>query len=103
MLMRPERDGTTTRHARLELLLREELHGLFRDDVEDPTLFGVEVAAVVLSVDYRHLRVHYIFRGDASARAVSAALARVTPFLRARIGDAVDLKRIPELDFVRDA
>jgi len=30
-------------------------------------------------------------------------LERVTPFLRARLIEAVDLKRVPELAFVRDA
>ena len=75
----------------------DELRGLFRDDVEDPALYGVQIAAVVLSVDYRHLRVHYTHAG-----AVDRALERVTPFLRARLADAVDLKRVPELRFVRD-
>jgi len=96
--MRPEQDGPTPRHQRLEQLLLDELRGLFRDDVEDPLLYGLQVAAVVLSVDYRHLRVHYTHVGATPDR----ALDRVTPFLRARLADAVDLKRVPELHFVRD-
>jgi len=95
--MRPEQDGPTPRHQRLEQLLLDELRGLFRDDVEDPSLQGLQIAAVVLSVDYRHLRVHYTHTGKADR-----ALERVTPFLRARLADAVDLKRVPELRFVRD-
>jgi ribosome-binding factor A len=82
----------------LEQLLLDELRGLFRDDVEDPVLTSVQVTAVVLSVDYRHLRVHYTFSG----RTADRALDRVVPFLRARLADAVDLKRVPELHFVRD-
>ena len=96
--MRPELDGPTPRHQRLEQLLEGELRGLFRDDVEDPALYGLQIAAVVLSVDYRHLRVHYTHMGETPGR----ALDRVTPFLRARLADAVDLKRVPELHFVRD-
>ena len=95
--MRPEQDGPTPRHQRLEQLLLDELRGLFRDDVEDPSLQGLQIAAVVLSVDYRHLRVYYTHTGKADR-----ALERVTPFLRARLADAVDLKRVPELRFVRD-
>ncbi len=98
--MRPEHDGTTTRHERLAQLLRDELRGLFRDDVEDPALTGVEIAAVVLSVDYRHLRVHYTYAGRTPSRVLGARLERVTPFLRARLADAVDLKRVPELSFI---
>jgi ribosome-binding factor A len=95
--MRPEQDGPTPRHQRLEQLLLDELRGLFRDDVEDPALYGLLVSAVVLSVDYRHLRVHYTHIAK-----VDRAIDRVTPFLRARLADAVDLKRVPELHFVRD-
>jgi ribosome-binding factor A len=62
----------------------------------------VEVAAVVLSVDYRHLRVHYTHVGPTASRFLGRALDRVTPFLRARLADAVDLKRVPELNFIRD-
>lgn len=96
--MRPEKDGPTQRHERLGHVLLDELGSLFRDDVEDPTLYGIRIAAVVLSVDYRHLRVHYTYNGPTPAR----ALERVTPFLRARLADAVDLKRVPELSFIRD-
>jgi len=65
-------------------------------------LYGLQVAAVVLSVDYRHLRVHYTHIGETASHSLGRALDRVTPFLRARLADAVDLKRVPELHFVRD-
>jgi ribosome-binding factor A len=66
----------------------------------------VVVTAVVLSVDYRHARVHFAIRGVPAAAvdrvATERALARVTPFLRARLADALDLKRVPDLRFVFD-
>lgn len=102
------REDSGVRILRLQELIREELSGLLRDDVEDPAVSGVVVAAVVLSADYRHARVHYALRnaGDdvAGRRAeVDRALARATPFLRARLADAIDLKRVPDLRFVFDA
>ena len=106
-------EGAGHRHDRLQELILEELRGLFRDDVSDPALVSVRVTQLVLSVDYRHARVHYVLLGESDvgahtgvgvdARAVTAHLARVTPFLRARLGEALDLKRIPELSFVLDA
>lgn len=81
----------------------EELRALMRDDVSDPTLANVRVAAVVLSVDYRHARVHFtLASGLELRRPVERALTRATPFLRARLADAIDLKRTPELRFVFD-
>jgi ribosome-binding factor A len=93
------------RHARLQELILEELRGLFRDDVSDPALADVTVTNLALSVDYRHARVHFVLQdaGTANVRLVHARLARVTPFLRARLGDSLDLKRTPELSFVLDA
>lgn len=87
-----------------------------RDDVSDPTLAGVEIAAVVLSVDYRHARVHFVLAAEEGSRSpadgsggahprrgsAERALVRATPFLRARLADAIDMKRTPDLRFVFD-
>ena len=103
--MRISDEGAGHRHARLEELILEELRGLFRDDVSDPALSGVRVTGLVLSVDYRHARVHYVVH-DANGidpRLVAARLGRATPFLRARVGEAIDLKRTPDLAFILDA
>jgi len=93
------------RHARLQELILDELRGLFRDDVSDPALGDVTVTNLALSVDYRHARVHFVLHNAAAAnvRLVHARLLRVTPFLRARLGDSLELKRTPELTFVLDA
>lgn len=74
-----------------------------RDDVSDATLADVWITAVVLSVDYRHARVHFALTKDVEQRrAVERALVRVAPFLRARLADAIDMKRTPDLRFVFD-
>ena len=100
-------EGAGHRHARLQDLVQRELEGLLRDELEDPRLQQVSVVSVVLSVDYRHARVHYtIARGadepSADLSAVANALERATPFLRGRLAEAVDMKRVPELRFVFD-
>jgi ribosome-binding factor A len=95
------------RHARLQELIFEELRALLRDDVFDPALVDIRVTAVVLSADYRHARVHFVLHGDATGTppdgpSAERALARATPFLRARLAEAIDLKRVPDLRFVFD-
>lgn len=101
-------DSSGFRHIRLQELIIEELRSLLRDDVTDPELYGVEIAALVLSVDYRHARAHFtIAGGEAAAKArradVERAFARATPFLRARLAEAIEMKRVPDLRFVFDA
>ena len=105
--MRHDEEGAGHRHARLEGLILEELRALLRDDVTDPALNDVRISAVVLSVDYRHARVHFVLLGaeqDAGGARIPSerALARASPFLRARLADAIDLKRVPDLRFVFD-
>jgi ribosome-binding factor A len=75
-----------------------------RDDVSDPALADVRITAVVLSIDYRHARVHFALATGHESRqpAVERALLRATPFLRARLADAIDMKRTPDLRFVFD-
>lgn len=87
-------------HARMQELLLEELRSLFSDDISDPALEGVQVVAVVLSVDYRHLRVHYA--APSPGRATEHALQRATPFLRRSLADTLDLKIVPDLRFVAE-
>ncbi|MCC7539822.1 MAG: ribosome-binding factor A [Deltaproteobacteria bacterium] len=92
------REGAERRRIRLQGLIVEELQSCLRDDVSDPALAGVRITAAVLSSDCRHCRVHATApaaRGD-----VEAALVRATPFLRARLADAIEVKRVPDLRFV---
>ena len=101
--MRREEEGAGHRHERVQGLILEELRALMRDDVSDPALADVRITAVVLSVDFRYARVHFALVGGAEQRRnVERALVRVTPFLRTRLGDAVEMKRIPDLRFVFD-
>jgi ribosome-binding factor A len=83
----------------MQQILLEELQSLFRDDVADPALHGVVINAVVLSVDYRHLRVHCTCGNEGALR----GLERATPFVRRRLSETVELKRVPDLRFVIDA
>jgi ribosome-binding factor A len=91
------------RHERVQGLIFEELEALLRDDVSDPALADVRITAVVLSVDYRHARVHFaVASPDATRQVIERALARATPFFRARLADAIEVKRVPDLRFVFD-
>ncbi|HTJ83536.1 MAG TPA: ribosome-binding factor A, partial [Polyangiaceae bacterium] len=88
------------RHARLETLILDELRALLRDDVADPALATIQITTGILSVDYRHVRCHFVLgEGGASRADAERALVRATPFLRARLADAIDMKRTPELSF----
>jgi len=91
------------RHERIEATIREELQAIVRDDVTDPELEGVRITAVVLSPDYRSARVHFMVPRGRPRSAVERSFARASPFIRARLAEAIELKRTPELRFVYEA
>lgn len=103
--MRRETESAGHRHLRLQELILEELSSLLRDDIDDPRLEAVRIVALVLAADYRTARVHYAikYESTASEREIAAVLARAASFLRARLMDAIDLKRAPELRFIYDS
>jgi ribosome-binding factor A len=103
-MRREDEEGAGHRHLRVQSLVLEELRALLRYDVSDPALADVRVVAALFSVDYRHAKVHFILSGRSatSRRSAEHALQRATPSLRARLADAIDMKRVPDLRFVFD-
>lgn len=92
------------RLERLEQLMLEELRALFEDELSDPRLAGVKPMAVVLSPDYRHARVHCIApSGGPGRHELEQAFLRASSFLRRRLADAIEFKRVPDLRFIVDA
>lgn len=91
---RPERVGDQIRVELAQLLSRE---------VHDPGVGFVTITRVKVSPDLLLARVYYTSLGDEKARRESAkALGRATPFLRRQIGQRVQLRRVPELQFFYD-
>jgi ribosome-binding factor A len=103
-IMRDEHAGH--RHTRLQQILREELESLLRDELTDPRLEGLRCTGVELSVDYRSARVRFFVPDEnatpANLAKVMRGLERATPFLHARMGEALEMKRLPALHFVYD-
>ena len=92
------------RPHRLENILLEQLRSLLRDEASDPALGGLVLVSLQLSVDGGHARVAYAVEaplGDAArvGRSSRDALGRATGFLRARLAELLDLKRLPTLAF----
>jgi ribosome-binding factor A len=102
--MRDEHGGH--RHQRLQQILEEELQLLVRDELTDPRLADLKVTTVELSVDYRSARVKFVTdtpeETAANLAKIDRALEKATRFLRARLSESVEMKRLPELHFVYD-
>jgi ribosome-binding factor A len=98
-------EGADLRQVRLEHVLFDELQALIRDEASDPALEGVRLISVQLSPDGGHARIPYAVVAPLSSetergRASAAGLVRASAFLRARLAQQLDLKRLPKLSFV---
>lgn len=92
------------RQVRLEHILHEELQALLTDEAREPSLGGLVVLAVHLSPDGGHARVAYAVSGALGqeqevSKASRAGLERATGFLRARLAQQLELKKLPRLSF----
>jgi ribosome-binding factor A len=96
--------GAGLRALRLEQLFREELNSILDGELFDPRFDGVRVTQVELSRDGSRARVWYsmLSSDEHQLRATLAALSHAAPFFRARLCDALPLKRFPELTFRHD-
>jgi ribosome-binding factor A len=83
--------------------LREEIIQIVGYELEDPRLTPVTVTDVRLSDNLKSLRVYVTVAGDeAEHKAALAALRHATPYVRKQVGLSLNLKRVPEIVFVRD-
>lgn len=105
--MKHDRGGPSAagahRHQRVEASILEELRSILRDDITDPELEGVELTAIVLAPDSKLAKVHFAVPRGRPRTAVERAFTRATGFLRARLAEAVELKRTPDLRFIYEA
>ena len=92
---RPDRVGDQIRQELSELLSRGAVH--------DPGIGFITLTRVKVSADLQVARVYYTSLGDEAARRQTAkALERATGFFRRRVGDRLQLRRVPELHFQFD-
>ena len=92
-----------TRKQRVGAEIQRLLNELLRAEVKDPRLDGVTVNDVELSGDLGVAKVYYntLDPDDDTAQA-EQAFASARGFLRSRVGQALRIRRVPELHFVRD-
>jgi ribosome-binding factor A len=92
------------RALRLELLFREELNSILDGELGDGRLNGAHVTLVEMSRDGSRARIWYATtsRDATSVARTKLAFEHAAPFLRARLCDALPLKRMPELSFRHD-
>jgi ribosome-binding factor A len=93
----------TPRQSRVGDQIRVELAELIGREVKDPGIGFLTLTHVKVTSDLQLARVYYTTIGDDKARRETAkALKRATPFLRRQVGQRLQLRRVPVLEFFFD-
>lgn len=97
--------GRSQRQLRVGESIRHALSAIFeREEFRDPVLAAVRVTVTEarVSPDLRNATVFVLPLGGGGGTELVEALRRAAPFLRARLGERVTLKRLPLLSFELD-
>lgn len=92
--------GRTRRPQRMAMLVRAELSRLFLQEVSDPGVCTLTIRHVEMTGDLKLAKVYLDCGGN--AKPAFLALKRATPFLRRRLGEALELRYTPDLKFFED-
>ena len=92
-----------SRNQRLNGQFMRVLNELLRQEIKDPRLEFVSISAVDVSRDLSVARVYFgTLDPEADPGPVLEGLASAAGFLRSRLGQALKIRRSPELRFAHD-
>lgn len=92
-----------TRNQRLGNQVLRTLNELLRFETKDPRLEGVSLSAVELSRDLSVARVYFsLLDPTRDPKPVQVGLEKASGFLRAKLGQAIKVRHVPELRFEHD-
>ena len=91
------------RIKRVNEQLKREISRILLGEVKDPRVSGVTVTDVSAAPDLTLARVFVQLIGDEDERTETMdGLRKATPFIRATLGNRIEMRRVPELRFERD-
>jgi len=93
----------TQRQQKLNRLFRETISELLLRRLKDPRLGMISISEVVVSADLSEAKVFVVLSGSEEERLQSMeGLQSAAGHIRSQLGKIIRLRRVPELEFVRD-
>jgi len=93
----------TRHHEKIGEAIREEVSRIIREKVSDPRIGFMSITKVEMSPDLKSAKVFLSVLGSKLERDKTfEGLKSATSFIRGQLGNALDLRYVPELFFVFD-
>ena len=87
---------------RLGNIFVEAISNVIHEEVKDDDINFVTITAVDISSDLSYAKVYFTNLIDADREKVTKALNRASGFIRGKLFDMVEIRKMPELTFVYD-
>ena len=87
---------------RLGHIFTEEISKIIAEEVKDDDIKFVTITAVDISSDLSYAKVYFTTLIDSEREKVTKALNRASSFIRGKLFDVVEIRKMPELNFVYD-
>lgn len=89
---------------RVSSLFREEISSLLLREVKDPRLSGViSVTEVIITPDLRSAHIYISMMGsEEEKKGIMSGLESASGFIRREMAHRLQMRRIPDLIFIRD-
>ena len=87
---------------RLGNIFVEAISNVIHEEVKDDDINFVTITAVDISSDLSYAKVYFTNLIDADREKVTKALNRASGFIRGKLFDMVEIRKMPELSFAYD-
>ena len=87
---------------RLGNIFVEAISKVIHEEVKDDDIKFVTITAVDISSDLSYAKVYFTNLIDSEREKVTKALNRASSFIRGKLFDIVEIRKMPELTFVYD-
>lgn len=87
---------------RLGHIFTEEISKIINEEVKDENIQFVTITAVSISSDLSYAKVYFTNLIDKDREKVTEALNKASGFIRGKLFDVVEIRKMPELTFIYD-
>ncbi|MGM9881349.1 MAG: 30S ribosome-binding factor RbfA [Bacilli bacterium] len=87
---------------RLGHIFTEEISKIISEEVKDEDINFVTITAVDISSDLSYAKVYFTNLIDKDREKVTKALNKASGFIRGKLFDRVEIRKMPELTFIYD-
>lgn len=87
---------------RLSHTFVEEISSILQEEVKDPDIEFVTITSCSISSDLSYAKVYFTCLNDNKREEVTKALNNASGFIRNKLCDRVEIRKMPEITFVYD-